>query len=34
MLNSEAQVSRSEALELTIVLLIVAEIAMALLRPH
>ena len=34
MLNSEAQVSRSEALELMIVLLIVFEIVLAFVRPH
>jgi hypothetical protein len=34
MLNSEAQVSRSEVLELTIILLIVFEIVMAFVNPH
>ena len=34
MLNSEAQVSRSEVLEVMIVLLIVAELVLAFLRPH
>lgn len=34
MLNSEAQVSRSEVLEMTIILLIVFEIVMAFVNPH